>query len=204
MKKIFLFLSLILILTSCHMPFLDDSDEPITQAICMTDDECKSLAKVSKDSTILKQLALHEHKGVRALVAKNPNTPKVSLDILLEENDEIITNYVAANTSSGDEILNALAQSENDMIRHAVAYNPATPEETLINFANDSSPNVQKKLAENANLTEEIMLKMAEESMNSALVALLERDDLPESVLVILRESENEFIKNKALGYFNK
>lgn len=194
MKKIILFVSLILALNACSLvqPKSRTFDLPKENGDIM------DLAQETSDAELLSFLADHKNQGVRANVAGNINTPVESLEKL--SNDEVwsVLSYLASNDNTPQDILEKLSQNEDERVRWVVAKNSNTNKELLSKFIEDSSVNVQKYLTENVSLDTNLMTQIAEKSMAPAVLNLLERNDLPEEVINILKKSNNDKIREKA------
>ena len=84
-----------------------------------------TIARVSDDPEILRELAADPDDDVRIEVADNENTPEDVLRLLAE--DSYADFAVARNPKTPIDLLEELSESGDTSVRYSVAENPSTP-----------------------------------------------------------------------------
>ena len=112
---------------------------------------------------LLTKLSNHKYWGLRAEVAKNPNTSSELLDKL--SNDEVwaVRQVVANNPNTPSEILTKLSDDKNKHIRVAVAINTNTYSDILDKLCNDDYFSVKCSVASNPNTSIDTLTKLSDD-----------------------------------------
>ncbi len=84
-------------------------------------------------------------------VAKNPNTPVETLNVLATDKNSGVRSCVARNPNTPAETLNVLATDKNSYVRYGVTRNPNAPVETLNVLATDKNSYVRYGVTRNPN-----------------------------------------------------
>ena len=103
-------------------------------------------------------------------LARNPNTPPKTLDLLANDDDWNVRWHVADNPNASPETLERLANDEDWRVRRDVAFNHNTQPQTLERLANDAdywvrfattnNPNYNKKITVTLTLTQKQLAEL--------------------------------------------
>ncbi|MCT4592461.1 MAG: hypothetical protein N4A36_03730 [Candidatus Gracilibacteria bacterium] len=174
----------------------------IKEKIGAEDENLINLALNTKDEGLLTLLSEHQNRAIRAYLAKNPATPKDILDKYLEENDDIIVNYMATNKAITIDIQNIIKINEDEMIRAALAKNPNLDQSVMLELSKDRSMNVLKKLIENENITDESLLSIIDnQTQQGIFLYILKQESVSEEIVKKLYQKDNQKIKDAAKVY---
>lgn len=100
---------------------------------------------------VIEQLAKHEHKSIRQLIARNPNLPVLLLEQLAQDEEKDVRCKVAANPKTPTQFLEQLALDADKQVRRDVAKNRNIPIQLLDKLARDSDDGVRECVASNCN-----------------------------------------------------
>lgn len=143
---------------------------------------------------VLEQLARHQDKDVRSLVAFLPNTPAKTLEQLAQDEDSHVRRDVAYNSNTPLKILEQLAQDEDSDVRSSVVYNPNTPlkllEHLLEQLGQDKENSVRWTVAKNPNTSVEILEQLAQDKDEHIREYVAQNPNTPVKLLEQLAHDE--------------
>lgn len=144
---------------------------------------------------VLEQLARHQDKDVRSLVAFLPNTPAKILEQLAQDEDSFVRRDVAYNSNTPVKILEQLAKDKDSHVRSSVVYNPNTPlkllEHLLEQLAQDQENSVRSSVAKNPNTSVEILEQLAQDKDETIRVSVAQNPNTPIKILEQLAQDED-------------
>jgi pentose-5-phosphate-3-epimerase len=144
---------------------------------------------------ILEQLALDEDSFVRSDVAYKSHTPVKILEQLALDKDNHVRSAVAYNSHTPAKILEQLALDKDSYVRSTVAKNPNTPVKTLEQLALDKDSNVRSGVANNANtslnLLAQLLEQLAQDKNDRVLEDVAKNSNTPVKVLEQLAQDKH-------------
>ena len=111
-------------------------------------DHILDIADVTRDQDIIRELSKHERPYVRALIARNKNTPEAIRRELSYDPAAEVRQWVAVRTTDQD-ILARLSQDSDEAVRWAVAMCTLTPDDILHELTKDESSRVREAAEKN-------------------------------------------------------
>ncbi len=144
---------------------------------------------------VIEQLAKHEHKSIRQLIARNPNLPVNLLEQLAQDGDKEVRRNVAANPKTPVPFLERLAQDGDKEVRRNVAANPKTSAQFLEQLALDGDKEVRRDLAKNPNIPIQLLEKLARDSDDAVRECVASNRNTPDWLLKRLARDDDDFVR---------
>ena len=167
----------IVVIEAIYRDFKEDKE--IQNAIALNlslrasvDDISEGKSKIVTE--LLKSLANSTEMSVRWTVAKNKNTPIVTLKELSRDKVNLVRALVATNPNTPADILQKFFNDEK-IVRDGLSGNPSTPSKYLSILADDSDAMVRLRLVENPSCTDTILEKLSKDSATNVRQAALSR-----------------------------
>jgi hypothetical protein len=128
----------------------------------------------------------------KCAVARNPSTPKESLELFAKSHNPNIRRAVALNTAASS-LLNDLAKDADESVLRAVAINPSTPIELLtLLLKNDL---VRLTVGLNTSTPVEVLRELARDEDEKVRLGVALNTSAPAQVLKELAQDENEVVR---------
>ena len=156
------------------------------------------IEKMAKDPSELEK-GLKGLKGLERVnfikqILEYDASPEV-LYILSEENDPLIKQVVARNTSTPPKALNKLSLDENVELRMLVAKNTSTPPEALIRLSEDKNVYVRSQVALNTSAPPEVLNKLYQDDNMAIRQHIASNTSTPPKALNILSDDKEESVR---------
>ncbi|MEW6491456.1 MAG: HEAT repeat domain-containing protein [Cyanobacteriota bacterium] len=146
----------------------DEAAYKAIQTTAFNDNEREKAQKLAYKglipALIIEQLARHQNKRIRSLVATSPDAPLKLLEQLAQDWDNTIRQRVAQNPSASLKLLKQLAHDKDNWVRRSVASNPSTSVEILEQLAQDRNNEVRGDVALHPNTPAALLKQLAQEN----------------------------------------
>src|SRR3569832_911253 len=116
---------------------------------------------------VIKLLAKHKYKSIRALLAQIPDPPVHLLEPLAQDKDEDVHGNVAFNpTETSAHVLEQLVQTGNNLPLGIIAFSPNIPIRLLEQLAQDKNKDVRWNVAFNPKTPAHVLEQLAQDKDN--------------------------------------
>lgn len=146
----------------------------------------------------LRKLIYSKELIVRLLIMEHPNFPPEYLVTLAKDQEDVVRSKVACASTASVNILRKLSKDKNPQVVVDAINNPNFPEDTLKELVDSSDPFVREAVAANINVTSELVESLANDEHVKVRVAVAYSPKTSVETLFKMLHDEEPEVKNTA------
>lgn len=135
---------------------------------------------------------------VRELVAKNPNTPRDTIELLLHDETYSVVNAAIVNPNIAQETLERLLSDPKHQF--LAASNPSIPSSTLIQLASSNVEEIRMGVASNKGTPGNVLAALAQDNAKGVRIEIAGNEHTPPEALALLAQDNDKYVRANIAG----